>query len=633
MYYTLKDKESRSPASHFNKCRLLGWSHNCQCWMSTLFGKKKRKRHLLSSESSIELNEKSRADEKLKDDTFQHVNQEGQNEINTDTTKLTIATQLSPWTTFEDLKLSEPLCKACRSLGFHRPTPVQRCMIPFLLQNETQHALCLAATGTGKTAAFVLPMLQKLQADPYGIFGVILTPTRELAKQIHQQILALGTQAYRVQSVLCIGGLDMVHQSCQLDNRPHFCVATPGRLADLLRGPNPPHLKQVRYVVLDEADRLLVNQSGFERDVAEVLIHTTQSKICQTLLFSATLTRSLESIEELAGGGKGRLPLQKFVIEQDVALYGHESHSKKRDVNKEKSQEDHILGSSNLEKVMTADSASSEKENNTNLSSTPKIPSGLKQEYIFMPSRVRDAYLLTVIRTLVRNGGRRRKPDSIVQSKKLKLQSHAHSIDDDDDDGEITKAESAIIFVSTCERCALVSGILHELGVENVALHSLLSQNRRLAALGKFQSQHVRILVATDVASRGLDIPSVDLVVNAELPRTAVNYIHRVGRTARAGRRGRAISLVGEADVALVQSAEKLSGRVLEKCVDVTDDKAITLLGPVTKAARLAKMKLMDIGFDELVKKNRERKERDRKERQRIERRIRRMEVEAKVES
>lgn len=125
-------------------------------------------------------------------------------------------------------------------------------------------------------------------------------------------------------------------------------------------------------------------------------------------------------------------------------------------------------------------------------------------------------------------------------------------------------------------------------------------------------------------SSRGLDIPTVDLVMNSELPRNATNYIHRVGRTARAGRRGLAISLVGESDVALVHAAERISGRPLEKCEVVSDDEAIKMLGPVTKAARLAKMKLMDIGFDDLVKKFKERKIRDRKERERIERALRR---------
>ena len=256
------------------------------------------------------------------------------------------------------------------------------------------------------------------------------------------------------------------------------------------------------------------------------------------------------------------------------------------------------------------------------MSTKPQIPAGLKQEYIFMPSRVRDAYLLTTLRALMVNGGRRGNPEEDgLQGSGWNSMPHQRN-DDDDDDDESGKARSAIVFVGTCERAGLISGILSEVGVENVALHSLLSQNRRLAALGKFKSQQVRLLVATDVASRGLDIPSVDLVVNAELPRNAVCYVHRVGRTARAGRRGRAISLVAETDVALVHAVEQFTTRPLLKCTDVTDDMALKLLGPVTRAARLAKMKLMDIGFDQLVQKMKERKVRDRQERERIARKL-----------
>lgn len=193
---------------------------------------------------------------------------------------------------------------------------------------------------------------------------------------------------------------------------------------------------------------------------------------------------------------------------------------------------------------------------------------------------------------------------------------------DDEEDDEMTtaKARSAVIFVSTCERTALLSGVLSQLGVSNVALHSLLSQNRRLASLAKFKSQQVRVLVATDVCSRGLDIPTVDLVINCELPKRPVDYVHRVGRTARAGRRGRAVSLVGERDVALVHAAERISGRPLQKCTEITDDMAIRLLSPVSKALRLTKMQLSDIGFDELVQKMKQRKARDRKERLKAER-------------
>ncbi len=530
---------------------------------------------------------------------------------------------LSPWAGFEDLGLTEPLVQTCKALGFKRPSPVQRHIIPFLLREESAHVLALAATGSGKTAAFVLPILHRLSADPYGIYAVIVSPTRELAKQIHQQVLALGS-SYNVESTLVVGGMDVTKQSSALEHRkPHFVVATPGRLAELLRGPSPPNLKHVRFLVLDEADRLLTANSGFEKDVAELLLHCNRNKKtqCQTLLFSATMTRSLESVEEIAGAGKGRLPLKKFVIRDD------ENKKNKRQKMIEDESESDEEDENNVEcgNDETDENDINEEKKATEEALTPKIPAGLKQEYIFMPSRVRDAYLLTTIRTMLSNGGRAKDTKGRHAwrgGRKVPLPSDGNNSDSDDD--EEGKCRSTIVFVSTCERAALVSGILTEVGVENVALHSLLSQNRRLAALAKFKSQQVRVLVATDIASRGLDVPTVDLVINAELPRNPVSYVHRVGRTARAGRRGRAISLVSEQDVSLVHAAEEITQRPLEKCTEITDDAAIRMLGPVTKAARLAKMKLMDIGFDELVKKFKERKARDRKERQRIERSLRR---------
>ncbi len=463
----------------------------------------------------------------------------------------------------------------------------------------------------------------------------------------------------------------MTAQACELSNKPHFVVATPGRLGALLRGPNPPVLRNVRYVVLDEADRLLNARSGFQADVAEVLLHGTTSaaaaafndsdggddndnddngdidnddnsgKItrrrrtnCQTLLFSATLTRSLESLEEMAGAGLGRLPLKKFVVQEG----SDDTVSKKR----KKSGDDNSSSSSSENGSDNGDSDSEKEDDDSETNdvgssssssslSIPKIPVGLRQEYIFMPSHVRDAYLITAIRYLMTNGGRKgggeddRRDgsgwnDTVAAGGGTSLSSNYDNHKDDDNSEELKKAKSAIIFVSSCERTALISGILTELGVSNVALHSLLTQNRRLASLAKFKSQHCRVLVATDVASRGLDIPTVDLVLNCELPRRAVDYIHRVGRTARAGRRGRAVSLVCERDVSLVHACEKMSGRDMKKCPEVTDDLAVKMLGSVTKAARITKMKLADIGFDELVKKMKERKIRDKKLRQRAER-------------
>ena len=644
--------------------------------MSTLFGKSKRKNKsrqapVIIHENDTKPNLSTTVSEKDDNDHFQDVIQNGKDSQPTIMEHQQQQHQQSQHhqhhhhhiSTFSDIKLIPPLQQTCRSLGYKTPTPIQKTVIPFLLQNTSSHILALASTGSGKTASFVLPILHHLSSDPYGIYAVILTPTRELAKQIYEQVLALGSSV-QIKAALVIGGMDMTRQSCELSHKPHICIATPGRLGALLRGPNPPVLRNIRYVVLDEADRLLNAKSGFQGDVAEVLLHgtTTTGGIsynrddnddndmfvderkrrnnCQTLLFSATLTRSLESLEEMAGAGLGRLPLKKFVENSAGDTYA-ETLSKKR---KNVDQDDDSSDDDDDDDDDDGDSSDDDSENNSapgsegngekkesaeSTSLIPRIPPGLRQEYIFMPSHVRDAYLITAIRYLMTNGGRKGESDENSRrdgSGWNDTTGRTATMDDiEPEKGQSKKAKSAIIFVSTCERTALISGVLTQLGVSNVALHSLLTQNRRLASLAKFKSQQCRVLVATDVASRGLDIPSVDLVLNCELPRRSEDYIHRVGRTARAGRRGRAVSFVCERDVNLVHACEKISGREMEKCKEVTDDLAVKMLSSVSKAMRLTKMKLSDIGFDELVKKMKERKRRDKKLRQRAEKAARKV--------
>jgi superfamily II DNA/RNA helicase len=397
------------------------------------------------------------------------------------------------------------------------------------------------------------------------VYAVVLAPTRELAKQIHQQVVALGSSAIGVRSALVVGGLDATRQSVEVGHRdPHFCVATPGRLAYLLRGPSPPRLQHARYLVLDEADRLLAAGSGFERDVAELLLHCSSSAAatsgssssgdglarprrqtgCQTLLFSATMTRSLDEVEEMAGAGMGRLPLTKIVVGDDLALDDRGEAKAKGRSQSERAEEGGASQDCDADSALTASSDSKDEEDDGDSRSLangninhPKVPAGLKQEYVFMPSRVRDAYLLATLRALMENGGRPKAAASTGPTKGRPGGGagwNASSLGKSDTIGDgPPKARSAIVFVGTCERAAFVSGLLSEAGVDNVALHSLLSQGRRLASLGKFKSELVRVLVATDVASRGLDVPAVDLVVNAELPRSPVSYVHRVGRTVR----------------------------------------------------------------------------------------------------
>jgi len=350
--------------------------------MSSLFGKSKRKR--------ARVIEDSQQDVSLEEQMLEETEKASPEDNDTSPLPATVAkfqrSNFDSLTQFEDLGLAEPLLRKCKSLGFKKPTPVQRTVIPFLMAHQRAHVLALAKTGSGKTAAFVLPILHHLSLDPYGIYAVVLTPTRELAKQINQQVLALGS-AYNIQSALVVGGLDSVQQSTALDKRPHFCIATPGRLAELLRGPCPPRLSHLRYLVLDEADRLLASNSGFERDVAELLLHCnnkTSSGVskCQTLLFSATMTRSLESVEELAGGGKGRLPLKKFLIRDDDAT------RKKGTAKKAKIQEEKETDEENKQRLDHDIEADSEDDEEMDIAEalTPKIPDGLTQEYIFMPS-------------------------------------------------------------------------------------------------------------------------------------------------------------------------------------------------------------------------------------------------------
>jgi ATP-dependent RNA helicase DDX49/DBP8 len=337
--------------------------------------------------------------------------------------------------------------------------------------------------------------------------------------------------------------------------------------------------------------------------MAEIMLQTTasitkkrQNIKTQTLLFSATMTQSLQQIQSLTSSSSSSatpsLPWKWIQINEDTQCQTH-----------------HDGNRTEVAQVLSTHPGDEDSNHHreTIQDAMPRIPSGLAQEYIFMPSRVREAYLVTAIRKLVRNGGRKRN---------IKDVSEKNDVDDDEDDSssKINKARSAIIFTSTCEKAARLEALLQQLHIDCVSLHGLLTQDRRVASLGKFKSHQVRILIATDLASRGLDIPEVDLVMNMELPRASEEYIHRVGRTARAGRRGLAVSLVGERDISLVHACEQAAGRPLLKCESVTDAEAIQLLSIVTKATRLANRMLLNTDFPNLVQKRLDRRANDKRE-------------------
>ncbi|THG94382.1 hypothetical protein EW026_g7078 [Hermanssonia centrifuga] len=326
-------------------------------------------------------------------------------------------------TTFKSLGLIDPLLEAISQLNYTVPTEIQTAALPHAL--EGRDIIGVASTGSGKTAAFALPILQKLWEDPKGLFACVLAPTRELAYQISQQFESLGS-AMGVRCATIVGGMDMMSQSVALAKRPHIVVATPGRLQDHLENTKGFSLRSLQFLVLDEADRLL--DMDFGPIIDKILKVIPQNRT--TYLFSATMTTKVAKLQRAS---------------------------------------------------------------------------------LSNPVRV-----------------------------------------------EVSENQSA-----------------------------------RLGALGKFKSGGRRVLVATDVASRGLDIPHVDVVINYDIPTHSKDYIHRVGRTARAGRSGKSVTLVSQYDVELLQRIETVLGKKMEQWP--TDAEEIALLRErVDEASRVAVHEMKD---------------------------------------
>ncbi|KAI1639235.1 P-loop containing nucleoside triphosphate hydrolase protein [Biscogniauxia mediterranea] len=371
----------------------------------------------------------------------------------------------APAKSFKDLGIVDPLCEACDALGYKAPTPIQAQSIPLALQNRD--IIGLAETGSGKTAAFVLPILQALleEKKPSAFFGLILAPTRELATQIGQSVDALGS-SINVRSTVIVGGLDMVPQAIALGKKPHIVCATPGRLLDHLEKTKGFKLSSTRYLVIDEADRLLDMDFG---PILEKLLKFLPRER-RTFLFSATMSSKVES-------------LQRASLRDPLRV---------------------SISTSRYQTVST-----------------------LKQYYLFIPHMHKDIYLIFLLNEFA--------------------------------------GRSTIIFTRTVYETQRVAIFARALGFGAIPLHGQLSQSARLGALNKFKGGSRDILVATDVAARGLDIPKVDIVINYDLPGDSKTYVHRVGRTARAGNAGQALSLVTQYDLELYQRIEAAIGKKLDE--------------------------------------------------------------------
>jgi ATP-dependent RNA helicase DDX47/RRP3 len=387
------------------------------------------------------------------------------------------------------------LCEACEELKYTAPTPIQAEAIPLALQGRD--LIGLAETGSGKTAAFALPILQALLDKPQPMFGLVLAPTRELAYQISQQFQALGSRI-AVKCAVIVGGMDMVSQSIDLGKRPHIIVATPGRLLDHLENTKGFSLRSLKYLVMDEADRLLDLDFGPILDkILKVLPRERR-----TYLFSATMSSKVES-------------LQRASLRDPLRV---------------------SISSNKYQTVST-----------------------LLQSWILVPHANKDVYLVYLINEFA--------------------------------------GQSAIIFTRTVNETQRIAILLRTLGFGAIPLHGQLSQSSRLGALNKFRAGSREILVATDVAARGLDIPSVDVVLNYDLPDDSKTYIHRVGRTARAGKSGHAISLVTQYDAEIWLRIEAALGKKLKQ--DNPEKDEIMVFKPrVEEAQRHAKNEMKNLHED-----------------------------------
>lgn len=365
-------------------------------------------------------------------------------------------------TGFAGFDLPDPLLRGLAKAGWSEPTPVQAAVLPPALAGGD--LMVTAATGSGKTGAFLLPMMTRFLADPRprgGTRGLVLVPTRELARQVRDHFLGIAGHT-RLTATILVGGENRGHQVAALRRNPDLLIATPGRLLEHL-GSGEARLNELEVLVLDEADRML--DLGFGADVLAILAACNPAR--QSLLFSATLEhRGLRPII----GDALREP--EVIVVDQVRGGGH-----------------------------------------------PDID----HQVIYADDPAHKQRLLVWL-----------------------LQQDP--------------AGAALVFANTRVGATALANALMGAGVRCALLHGELDQLERRRVLGLFTRGEVRALVATDVAARGLDIPGVGLVINAEPPRSGDDYLHRTGRTGRAGARGLAISLVAAADFNRMESITRYLG-------------------------------------------------------------------------
>ncbi len=373
-------------------------------------------------------------------------------------------------TTFNELEISSPIMKALEKMGFEEATPIQQETIPLAM--EGNDVIGQAQTGTGKTAAFGIPMLEKVDPKQRKIQGLVVAPTRELAIQVAEEIHRLG-KFKGVRTLPVYGGQHMERQIRSLREGPQIVVATPGRLLDHMRRKTI-RTDSVETAVLDEADEML--NMGFIDDIRDILKGIPEER--QTLLFSATMPREIREIA-------------------------------------------------------------------TTLMKNPKE---IKVKAKEMTVENIDQYFMEI-------------------PEKYKFDTLTNHID-------IHAPELAIVFSRTKKRVDEIAEGLQARGFRAEGIHGDLTQGKRMSVLNKFKNSRIEVLVATDVAARGLDISGVTHVYNFDIPQDPESYVHRIGRTGRAGRTGEAISFITPREMAHLKLIEKVTKSKMKRMMPPTNKDA-----------------------------------------------------------
>ena len=398
-------------------------------------------------------------------------------------------------TTFEKIGVCKELCDKLYEMGYKYPTKIQKETISYSL--EKKDVIGIAETGSGKTAAFAIPIIQSLLSESKydkSFYALIIAPTRDLSLQISEQFKILG-EDIGLKITTLIGGMDAFSQAMSLSKKPHIVIGTPGQVVYHLTNTASFSLKErLKFLVFDEADKLF--NYDFEKQVGQILHSIPEERT--TFLFSATMNTKVEKLKQAS-------------LKNPVKIQVNTSFT------------------------------------------TVKT---LVQNMLFIPEKYKNCYLVHLLNTF--------------------------------------SSTQTIVFVDRCLESIEVTLMLRKLGFQAISINGKMTQSNRIGALNKFKSGEKNILVATDVASRGLDMPNVDLVLNFDVPGQGEDYIHRVGRTARAGRTGRAITFVTQYDIEQYKKIEDHIKQTLDS-YEVDEDKVLLFMEKTLDACRYAKQHIKNI--------------------------------------